>query len=131
MYAPLTSLGPQVHLSAALVAMPWNKSCRYTANTGQGLWPACGVCCWTWPMDPEAGSPTESPRRDAELQPLGLTHTGQAFLKPVVQLLLQPSGCWDSYFNMFCFLSRESMNVKPKHLSVTRQQPFLAVWDSW
>lgn len=84
-------------------------------------------------MNPEAAGLRGRPLHDTKRQSLHLIHGGQTFPKPVMQLLLQPSCCWDfSLFQHVLFsLQRESTNVKPKHLLVTRQRPFPAVWDYW
>lgn len=84
-------------------------------------------------MDPEAGGPGGRPLGDTKWQSLHLTHGGQTFPKPVMQLLLQASCCWDfALFQHVLFsLQRESTNVKPKHFLVTRQRPFPAGWDYW
>ena len=81
-------------------------------------------------MDLEAGGLRGRPLHDTKRQSLHLIHGGQTFPKPVMQLLLQPSCCWDfSLFQHVLFsLQRESTNVKPKHLLVTRQRLFPAVW---
>lgn len=50
-------------------------------------------------MDPETGGPRGGALGDTKLQPLNLTHNGQTFPKPVMQLLLQPSCCWG--FSLF------------------------------
>lgn len=84
-------------------------------------------------MDLEAGGPGGRPLTDTKWQSLHLTHGGQTFPKPVMQLLLQPSCCWDfALFQHVLFsLQRESTNVKPKHFLVTRLRPFPAGWDYW
>lgn len=50
-------------------------------------------------MHLEAGDPRGHPLSDTKLQSPILTHSGQTFPKPVMQLLLQPSFCWD--FTLF------------------------------